>query len=94
MLYLLIDALLVPLFNSVLVLVLVACSSSPFWKRRGGGFVLCRDLGLRLMMNASSYSNNFFVLLTDQLLTTSGIPFGQIHKEKVCKLWRYHDITL
>lgn len=36
MLYLLIDALLVPLFNSVLVLVLVACSSSPFWKRRGG----------------------------------------------------------
>ena len=60
MLYLLIDALLVPLFNSVLVLVLVACSSSSFWKRRGGGFVLCRDLGLRLMMNASSYSNNFF----------------------------------
>ena len=54
MLYLLIDALLVPLFNSVLVLVLVACSSSSFWKRRGGGFVLCRDLGLRLMMNASS----------------------------------------
>ena len=36
MLYLLIDALLVPLFNSVLVLVLVACSSSSFWKRRGG----------------------------------------------------------
>lgn len=62
MLYLLIDALLVPLFNnSVLVLVLVAYSSSSFWKRRGGGgFVLCRDLGLRLMMNASSYSNNFF----------------------------------
>ena len=62
MLYLLIDALLVPLFNSVLVLVLMACSSSSFWKRRGGGggFGLCRDLGLRLMMNASSYSNNFF----------------------------------
>lgn len=37
MLYLLIDALLVPLFNSVLVLVLVACSSSPFLEKERGG---------------------------------------------------------
>lgn len=47
MLYLLIDALLVPLFNSVLVLVLVACSSSSFWKRRGGGIRIMQRFGIK-----------------------------------------------
>lgn len=48
MLYLLIDALLVPLFNSVLALVLVACSSSSFWKRRrGGGIRIIQRFGMK-----------------------------------------------
>lgn len=47
MLYLLIDALLVPLFNSVLVLVLVACSSSPFLEKERGGIRIMQRFGIK-----------------------------------------------
>lgn len=62
MLYLLIDALLVPLFNSVLVLVLVACSSSSFWKRRGGG-------GIRIMQRFGIKTYDECVFLLKQLFS-------------------------
>ena len=62
MLYLLIDALLVPLFNSVLVFVLVACSSSSFWKRRGGG-------GIRIMQRFGIKTYDECVFLLKQLFS-------------------------